>query len=88
MDSFVAYASIVYGSSPVDAILFFIDVLHWRKYFIVIDRHLVKKVEIRFIIGDISHPYDDFGWLWWYYTNGIIQYNYIYKKWISQWLDD
>ncbi len=64
--------SIVYGSSPVDSILFFIDVLHWIKYF-MIHRHLVKKVEIRFIIGDIRViPYDDFGWLWWYYTDGII----------------
>ena len=49
-------ASIIYGSNPVDAISFFIDVLHYRKYCIVVHRHLVKKVEIWFIIGDISHP--------------------------------
>jgi hypothetical protein len=46
-------ALIVYGSSPADSILFFIDVLHWIKYFIMIHRHLVKKVEIRFIICEI-----------------------------------
>jgi hypothetical protein len=45
--------SFVYGSSPVDFFLFFIDVLHRIKYFTMIHRHLVKKVEIRFIIGDI-----------------------------------
>ncbi len=81
-------ASIVCSSSPVDSILFFIDILHRIKYFIMIHRHLVKKVEIRFIIGDIRvilmMTLDD----WWYYTNGIIQYNNIYKKQIAQWLDD
>ena len=46
-------ASNVYGSSPADSILFFIDVLHSIKYFIMIHRHLVKKVEIRFIICEI-----------------------------------
>ena len=45
-------ASIVYGSSLVDSILFFIDVLHWIKYFMS-HRYLAKKIEIRFIIGDI-----------------------------------
>ena len=45
-------ASIVYGSSPVDSILFFIDVLHWIKY-LMSHRYLAKKIEIRFIIGDI-----------------------------------
>ncbi len=46
-------ASTVYGSSPADSILFFIDVLHSIKYFIMIHRHLVKKVEIQFIICEI-----------------------------------
>jgi hypothetical protein len=58
-------ASVVYGSSPEVSILFFIDVLHWRKYFIM-NRHLVKKAEIRFIIGDIQ----------WYDTQMVL-YNII-----------
>ena len=36
-------------------------------------RHLVNKVEIRFIIGG-------------YYTNGIIQFHKVFKKRIAQWL--